>query len=77
MPDNYSILEMLNLKDKNIKLFNNGFEKSIIKNEEAFIYRAYLNYKYFFLIIPTDWKRTNQIKYFRENAFRIQHSEHL
>ena len=36
---------MLNLKDENIKFFNNGFEKTIIKNEETFIYKAYLDYK--------------------------------
>ena len=43
MFNNYSIPEMLNLKDKNIKFFNDDFEKTIVKNEETFIYKAYLD----------------------------------
>ena len=45
MFNNYSIPEMLNLKDKNIKFFNDAFEKTIVKNEETFTYKAYLDYK--------------------------------
>ena len=45
MLNNYSISEILNLKDKNIKFFYDASEKTIVKNEETFIYKAYLDYK--------------------------------